>query len=53
MHRKFENEVFESVRFCRTLAYLAKKCEFLKKLKILWYAKAFFTIKKKRDAQKK
>ena len=50
MHRKNENGVFESVRFCRTLAYLEKKCEFLKNAKILWYAKAFLTIKKKRDA---
>jgi hypothetical protein len=50
MHRKFENEVFESVRFCRTLAYLAKKCEFSKNVKMLWYAKAFLTIKKKKYA---
>ena len=50
MHRKNENGVFESVRFCRTLAYLAKKCEFLQNRKILWYAKAFFTFKKKEYA---
>ena len=50
MHRKKENEVLKSVRFCRTLAYLAKKCEFLQNIKILWYAKAFLTFKKKKYA---
>jgi hypothetical protein len=50
MHIKNENGVFEFVRFCRTLAYLAKKCEFSKNVKILWYAKAFLTFKKKEYA---